>query len=85
MTATLKTILAICLGLIGTAARAQTTPTADGFDPAVIDSLRKLGHDIQTVGPFEEIMGHAGAIVWHPDGLLEGASDPRSDGAVAAR
>jgi gamma-glutamyltranspeptidase/glutathione hydrolase len=30
-------------------------------------------------------MGHAGAIVWHPDGLLEGASDPRSDGAVAAR
>ena len=29
-------------------------------------------------------MGHAGAIVWHPDGLLEGASDPRSDGTVAA-
>jgi len=55
------------------------------FDPAVIDALRKLGHDIQTVGPFEEIMGHAGAIVWHPDGLLEGASDPRSDGTVAAR
>ena len=55
------------------------------FDPAVIDSLRRLGHEIQTVGPFEEFMGHAGAIVWHPDGLLEGASDPRSDGAVAAR
>ena len=55
------------------------------FDPAVVDSLRRLGHEIQTVGPFEEFMGHAGAIVWHPDGLLEGASDPRSDGAVAAR
>ena len=55
------------------------------FDRAVIDSLRKLGHDVQTVGSFEEFMGHAGAIVWHPDGLLEGASDPRSDGAVAAR
>ena len=55
------------------------------FDPAVIDSLRRLGHEIQTVGPFEEFMGHAGAIVWHPDGLLEGASDPRSDGVVAAR
>lgn len=55
------------------------------FDPTVIDSLRKLGHDVQTVGPFDEIMGHAGAIVWHPDGLLEGASDPRSDGIVAAR
>lgn len=32
-----------------------------------------------------KFMGHAGAIVWHPDGLLEGASDPRSDGVVAAR
>jgi gamma-glutamyltranspeptidase/glutathione hydrolase len=29
-------------------------------------------------------MGHAGAIVHHADGLLEGATDPRSDGAVAA-
>ncbi|MCP1841813.1 gamma-glutamyltranspeptidase [Bradyrhizobium sp. USDA 4524] len=55
------------------------------FDPAVIDALRALGHDIQMVGAFEEFMGHAGAIVWHPDGLLEGASDPRSDGVVAAR
>ncbi|QDW37292.1 gamma-glutamyltransferase family protein [Bradyrhizobium sp. KBS0727] len=55
------------------------------FDPAIIDRLRALGHDIQVTGPFEEFMGHAGAIVWHPDGLLEGASDPRSDGVVAAR
>jgi gamma-glutamyltranspeptidase len=55
------------------------------FDPAVVDALRALGHDIQVVGAFEEFMGHAGAIVWHPDGLLEGASDPRSDGVVAAR
>jgi len=30
------------------------------------------------------MMGHACAIVRHPDGTLEGASDPRSDGAVAA-
>jgi gamma-glutamyltranspeptidase/glutathione hydrolase len=29
-------------------------------------------------------MGHAGAIVRHPDGRLEGATDPRSDGMVAA-
>jgi oxamate amidohydrolase len=55
------------------------------FDPAIIDALRARGHDIQVVGPFEEFMGHAGAIVWHPDGLLEGACDPRSDGTVAAR
>ena len=55
------------------------------FDPGTIEAMRSLGHDVQVVRPFEEFMGHAGAIVWHPDGLLEGASDPRSDGVVAAR
>lgn len=55
------------------------------FDPATIETLIARGHDVQVVGPFEEMMGHAGALVRHPDGLLEGASDPRSDGAVAAR
>ncbi len=30
---------------------------------------------------FSEAMGHAGAIVRHPNGLLEGATDPRSNGA----
>jgi gamma-glutamyltranspeptidase/glutathione hydrolase len=33
---------------------------------------------------FTDVMGHAGAIVRHPSGLFEGASDPRSDGVVAA-
>jgi len=28
-------------------------------------------------------MGHAGALVRHSDGLIEGAADPRSDGLVA--
>jgi len=55
------------------------------FDPAIIEALRARGHDVAVVGEFEEFMGHAGAIVRHPDGLLEGASDPRSDGVVAAR
>ncbi len=32
---------------------------------------------------FSEAMGHAGAIVRHPNGLLEGATDPRSNGAAA--
>ena len=54
------------------------------FDPAVLDALKAAGHDVEIVGPFEELMGHAGAIVRHPDGLLEGAADPRSDGCVAA-
>ena len=29
-------------------------------------------------------MGHAGAIVRHPNGLFEGAFDPRSNGAAAS-
>lgn len=55
------------------------------FGPALIEALRAAGHDTEIVGPFMDIMGHAGAIMRHPDGLLEGASDPRSDGSVAAR
>jgi len=54
------------------------------MDPEVVRQLRKAGHEIEMVGEFTEMMGHAGAIVRHSDGLLEGASDPRSDGAVAA-
>ena len=52
------------------------------FDPAVVRTLQELGHPIQLVGPFDEIMGHAGALVCHADGLVEGAADPRSDGAA---
>lgn len=54
-------------------------------DPAVVDALRAAGHDVQVVGAFEDMMGHAGAVMVHPDGRLDGATDPRSDGeAVAA-
>jgi gamma-glutamyltranspeptidase/glutathione hydrolase len=35
------------------------------------------------LAPFTATMGHAGAVVRHADGLIEGATDPRSDGAVA--
>ncbi len=50
------------------------------FDDAVIEALKAAGHDVEAVGPFEEFMGHAGALVHHPSGLIEGAADPRSDG-----
>jgi len=58
------------------------------FPPHVIDALRAAGHDVEVVGPFEEFMGHAGALVHHPaddgdGGVIEGAADPRSDGAAA--
>ena len=54
------------------------------FPSALVDALRKAGHTIEILSPFASAMGHAGAIVRHASGLLEGASDPRSDGTVAA-
>ena len=54
------------------------------IDPSVVDALREAGHAVEVVGAFEEMMGHAGAIVHHPHGVIEGAADPRSDGGVAA-
>lgn len=54
------------------------------FDPDLIEQLRAAGHDVEILPDFTSTMGHAGAIVHHPGGLLEGATDPRSDGGVAA-
>jgi oxamate amidohydrolase len=53
------------------------------FDAGVVERLIDAGHDVEVVGPFDDVMGHAGALVHHPGGLIEGASDPRSDGAAA--
>ena len=52
-------------------------------DPALVDQLRAAGHDVQVVGAFEDMMGHAGAVAFHPDGRIEGATDPRADGVCA--
>ena len=54
------------------------------FDASVLEALRRAGHDVEVVAPFTDMMGHAGAIVRHPSGVLEGAADPRGDGVVAA-
>jgi gamma-glutamyltranspeptidase len=54
------------------------------IDAAVIDALRAAGHDVEPVDSFSDLMGHAGALVRHPDGTIEAATDPRCDGAVAA-
>ncbi|MCH8239642.1 MAG: gamma-glutamyltransferase family protein [Proteobacteria bacterium] len=52
------------------------------FAPDVIEALRAAGHELVVVGAFDAVMGHAGALVRHPDGSIEGASDPRCDGAA---
>ena len=52
------------------------------FTDDVYSALISAGHDVEVIGDFDEVMGHAGALVRHPNGLIEGASDPRSDGAA---
>lgn len=64
--------------------QSTTLKLEDGFDPALYAALAAAGHDVERVGPLTATMGHAGAIVRHGDGRLEGATDPRSDGGVAA-
>lgn len=54
----------------------------DRFDPALVQALRDAGHEVELVESFSDLMGHAGAVVRHADGTLEGANDPRSDGAA---
>ncbi|WP_336958313.1 gamma-glutamyltransferase family protein [Sphingobium aquiterrae] len=61
-----------------------TLKIEDGFDAALYADLAAAGHRVERVGPLTAMMGHAGAIVRHADGRLEGATDPRSDGQVAA-
>ena len=55
------------------------------FPQALVEDLRSRGHVVEMLMDFDETVGHAGAVVWHGEnGFLEGASDPRSDGGVAA-
>jgi len=61
-----------------------TLKLEDRFDPALYDALREAGHAVERVAPFTSVMGHAGALVRHADGRIDGATDPRSDGGVAA-
>ncbi|CAN5359592.1 gamma-glutamyltransferase family protein [soil metagenome] len=61
-----------------------TLKIEDRFALDLYDDLRAAGHDVELVDPLTPMMGHAGALVRHPSGMLEGATDPRSDGQVAA-
>jgi len=54
------------------------------FDENLVEALAAAGHDIDLLAePHSDVMGHAGAVVLHPDGTCEGAHDPRADGGAA--
>jgi oxamate amidohydrolase len=53
------------------------------FDGEVVDRLLSAGHDVEVLpDAYSDVMGHAGAVVLHGDGTLEGAHDPRADGGA---
>ena len=54
----------------------------DRFCNDTYDKLKSMGHIVEKVGAYEEIMGHAGALVNYPSGLKEGGYDLRSDGTA---
>lgn len=72
--------------LLGTTwdAPSVTLKLESRFDPALIAALREAGHDVEVVSAFDPAMGQSGAVVHHPSGLMEAATDPRSDGAAVA-
>ena len=50
------------------------------FDPAVIASLLARGHDLEILGPYDNKLGHAQAIVVDRErGTYAGGADPRAD------
>jgi gamma-glutamyltranspeptidase/glutathione hydrolase len=54
------------------------------FDGNLIDQLLSSGHDVAVLDDgYSDTMGHAGAVLLHPDGTLEGGHDPRADGGAA--
>ena len=51
------------------------------FEAEVVEGLRDRGHNLEIVGDFDSLMGHAHAIAATDQGY-EGATDPRTEGAV---
>ncbi len=47
----------------------------------VVEGLRHRGHPVRVVGAWDDVMGHAQAILIHPEtGVRHGGADPRGDG-----
>ena len=54
------------------------------FDGNLVDRLMSAGHDVEVLDDaYSHTLGHAGAVVLHPNGTLEGGHDPRADGGAA--
>jgi gamma-glutamyltranspeptidase/glutathione hydrolase len=59
---------------------ADTVRVESRLAPSTIEGLRRRGHVVEVLGPFENALGHAHAIAIDRDrGTLAGAADPRAD------
>lgn len=52
----------------------------DRFDPSTLRQLEKRGHEIALAAPFS--LGQSAALMRRRDSSIEGAADPRGEGAV---
>jgi gamma-glutamyltranspeptidase len=53
------------------------------FSAGLVDRLLSARHDVEVIdAAYSDTMGHAGAVLVHPDGTLEGGHDPRADGGA---
>lgn len=53
------------------------------IDGEALDRLASMGHELSAFErDFDDEAGHAGMIVRHPSGRIEGGHDPRSDGGA---
>jgi gamma-glutamyltranspeptidase/glutathione hydrolase len=54
------------------------------FDGNLVDRLLSAGHAVEVLPEaYSDSMGHAGAVVLHPDGRMDAAHDPRADPGAA--
>lgn len=54
------------------------------FDETLMRQLEQMGHETEAVNaPYDDGLGHAGALVRHVKGHVEATHDPRSDGGAA--
>lgn len=62
----------------------ETLRLEDRFPPETVEALRALGHRVETVGPWEPLVGYAqGITVDQVNGVYAGGSDPRAEGVAA--
>jgi gamma-glutamyltranspeptidase/glutathione hydrolase len=62
----------------------ETLKLESRFRYELVERLIRLGHEVEVLEPYSETMGHAGALSIDGNGVITGASDPRSDGNAAA-